>query len=418
MRILLLWLLLLLQVGAFELVKVKEIKLKKELDLFGSFSLRGEDGFTIIPTRRAIVAISIDGRILWSIYKVGSFRIIGDSVFVRRGNYLFEYDLVSGDQKNIFIVRNLPSMLFSRAKFLRRNYFFAYKTEFSKKLDGAVIRRKQLLLFVGKGKKLKLKLVKDFPVTPFEVLPTDEGILIFGYAPHNYVIKRGIGDFYAGLYLIGITGRIIASYRLYGRYVRPSLLLAEGDRVWVLYTESYVPYDFQRKAGVMIFDLHKWKAVKEIKLDNSVIYLGDISKRLLQIKEGEVAFPLFLGNGKFLLLDRDLKVRSSFYFENVQRYWRYTSAYSRVEVGIDYFLVKGGYLFLLYSIQEFPVDPRHGGTRKIYGRYFKVFSLKGKLLYHKKFGNDFSPIVPVVDLKRKLVSFHKGDSIDVYKIID
>ncbi|GEM_PF-6477145 len=371
------------------------------------------DGFSIFGLTSNYLAVDAMGKRIWSIFfpSPDRIKIFRDSILVKRDPFLFVYDLKTGEQKEFYQI-NLPSSLYqvSLCQFMRKKYF----------IHGlGTLRGKNIIKWIdvyeanASGQKLKKKFTIFSGISPEESFSSKDGIIIVARAPHNHFTRGGFSDIYAGLYLLGPTGRIIASYRLYGKYVLPKLLYRKGNLAWISYTEYFEQE--RKKSGIIIFDTARWKLIKQIRFSAS---FANINRGYpWSIKEGkEVLFPVTLRNGELLLVDRRLNIRLRVKIHEMKNFLKFVDKTHDCNIGIRYLLFSGHKIFIMYSIDQYFNDPRHGGNSRIFVKNFKVFSLEGKLLFERNFPADYLYIIPVVDTKNKVISFIKGDKIEINRI--
>jgi len=398
-----------------KLIGRKPLKLNLSKYYFITSGMRIKN-YTVSMFSSSIIAIDAKGNILWTIRgEGGRIRIRGKHAFVRRGPFLFVYDLKTGQCKGIYRLNNeLIDFLYNiyMTRFLGTPYFLVRKAFIEKT---GVIKRIDIYRLKGN----QLIKINSFPagVEPNFVISSDNGIIILGLAPHNYFVRNGFADIYGGIYLLGHTGKIIASYRIYGKYINPYFLQKKENLIWVSYTE-YFEKD-RKKSGVILFDTLRWKPVREITFKESFADIN-LNFYLWRVKiHKKPYFPIILRNGTFILLDENLKIAARFKLLNIKKFYHYADVKHDVRLLINFITIKKNKVFILYTVIKIYNDPRHTGTIQYFLKEFKVLDLKGRLLLLKKFNPEKEPhVVPVVDYKKGVLSFIKGDKIETYKIID
>ncbi len=376
----------------------------------------GGEGFTVVRGKRCLFRVDVDGRIKW-ILRASPRNITlfprERRVFIKRGDFFFVYNLLTGKEEFFFRWRNFPSnfILNSFCRSLGQYNFFVERLAVVKAGQGSLIRRK-VLLYRLEGDEVRLAGELPVPFTVKSCLSVKDGILLFAYASHNKLARRGFADIYSGLYLLGPTLRIISSYRLYGHYISVTPLYLRFPYLWFAYSETHGRG--LKSSGLVLFDLNSWQPLKHLRFSSAFIFGEYIPGCFL--REGRPYFLLAFHSGKLEVLDSDFEKLESYLFQPVDEYLRQTPRSQSLQLAEHYFLRSGDYLFLYYSLHRSNLDPRHGSVVDILEKRFKVIKLGEGVIWERAFPPNTKAVVPIVDLKGGRMSFIMGDRIETYRM--
>ncbi len=397
----------------FKIEKIKEMNFTPPCYIGRFGRAIGGDGFSTVLGRRCIFSLNSNGRINWILRGEESIlRTTYPSLkkaMVRRGNLVFIYDLISGKEETSFSLgqeANWPFQGF--CKFLGTYYLFK-ENLYSVKLGYGSLSRRDVYLYRKEGNSVKL--VSKLPVvfTVKYALPYENGLLLFPYASHNRLARNGFADIYGGVYLLGPTLRVISSYRIYGNYLITFPVYLEGNRLCFAYSETHG--SGRKKSGVVLFDLERWKPIRELKFSSS---MANLKRYRFFHRKGRKYIYFYLNNGRIEVLDAQLNPVLTETFHSVKN--DSPRPFFSLYTNIFYDFLKNGYLFLYYAIILNSLDPRHGAIVDIVEKKFVVIKLGEGVVWEKAFKRNLNYFIPVVDFEGGRLSFLEGDRIEVYKM--
>lgn len=263
------------------------------------------DGSSILSLSSTILSVNAMGEELWSIFIPGPGRrkIQRNKILVKRDPFLFIYDLKTGKPKKFYKINfKYPLYQISVSHFMGKDYIVAGAGN----LKGNRII-KWMDVFEARDHNLIRKFKFFSGIAPEETLPSKQGIVIIGRAGHNYFTRNGYTHIYGGLFLLGLTGKIIESYKLYGKYVFPHYLHREGDLLWISYSDY--PEQEREKSGILLFDTAHWKVIRKKEFPSPLVEFFPCISCSIEIGK-DVFFPIIFRTGEFLLIDKNFNIRA------------------------------------------------------------------------------------------------------------
>ena len=367
----------------------------------------------VVYTPYSYVAINGEGKILWRILALPSqtsFSNMENYILLFRGNRVFVHDKREGVLLKRYRMEPIPlSINVGKKAFFTiagKDYLIWEKSRIT---PGKV--KKYLEIYSSHGDRLVKEYSLPYGITPFDTKPSKNGVIILANAPCNHYLYGGVADFYGGIYLLGLTGRLVASYKIPGSYVVGWFLGEHNGFLWLLLSEDYRRAE---NSWVLIFDPAHWRLVKKRKVSFPAVPIYTWGN-FFKLKDGGDLIPIVGRDGNVLLLDKELSIKSSLRLENLKHYKRSVEN-SEITLSIKYLKITSKYLLIHYQIYEQYLDPRHGGPIRLLANRFKIFSLKGRILYDLRLPLEKEAFLPILDIKKNTLSLLKGGSFEIYRI--
>ncbi len=152
-----------------------------------------------------------------------------------------------------------------------------------------------LFLYEQKGRVLRRIQKRELGLSIGRIGTCPYGFLIYAISPLTGKFGAGVSDRRAGVYLVGLSGRLLASWPVWGSYIytRPVKLLK--DKLIFSWTEVWAPT--KHRSGLVVLDLERWKAIRERRFSKRSFYIPFYRGKRI---------PIFFEGGKLALYNDNL----------------------------------------------------------------------------------------------------------------